>query len=135
MTEFRVTALRNRSRPTISGMNDWRVGLSNTFTNPRPAASTNTIQMRMVPVPTRMPKVSASSPASVWVMNMTRRLLRRSASRPPHGPNRNIGPKRAAVVSPSTVPELVSCRTRNDWAIVCIQVPLTEMSCPKKYRR
>lgn len=39
-----------------------------------------------------------------------------------------MGTKRAAVASPSWVPEFVSCKTRNDCATVCIHVPQMEIS-------
>ena len=65
----------------------------------------------------------------------TRRLSIRSANRPPTGPNTSIGRNRAAVASPSWVPLWVRSRTRKDWATVCIQVPATETSWPKKKSR
>ena len=39
-TLLRLTALGSSSIPTISETKVWRAGLSNRFTNPRPAAST-----------------------------------------------------------------------------------------------
>ena len=77
----------------------------------------------------------ASSPDRVWVMYITRRLSIRSAITPPSGPNKNMGRNRTAVVSPSWVPLWVRPRTRKDWATVCIHVPATETSWPKKKSR
>ena len=89
----------------------------------------------MLCVAIRTAKAAASRPDSDWVTYSTRRLSIRSANTPPSGPNRNIGRNRAAVVRPSWVPLWVRSSTTNDWATVCIQVPATETSCPKKKSR
>jgi hypothetical protein len=89
----------------------------------------------MDPVASTTAKAAASRPDSVWVTLSTRRLSIRSANKPPIGPKRNIGKNRAAVVKPSWVPLCVRSRTTKDCATVCIQVPATEMSCPKKNSR
>ncbi len=107
-------------------------GLSNTFTKPSDSASTYTSHIWMTCVPVKMAKIAASTPESACVTYRIRRLLRRSANRPPAGPNTRIGRKRAAVTRPRSVPLWVRSKTRNDWATVCIQVPITETSCPKK---
>jgi hypothetical protein len=86
-------------------------------------------------VPVSTANTPARRPAEVWVTSRIRRLSLRSAYRPPAWPKIRIGRKRAAVVSPSCVPLCVRSSTRNDWAIVCIQVPITEISWPKKNSR
>jgi hypothetical protein len=93
------------------------------------------IHSRMSWVPIRIANTPASSPDRVCVTCSTRRLSIRSANSPPAGPNSSIGANLAAVVSPSWVPLWVRSRTRNDCATVCIQVPITEMSCPMKNSR
>ena len=89
----------------------------------------------MLFVPTVMAKTAASRPARDWVTRSTRRLSIRSANTPPSGPNRNIGRNLAAVVRPSWVPLWVRSSTTKDCATVCIQVPATETSWPKKNSR
>ena len=89
----------------------------------------------MLCVATVTAKAAASRPDSDWVRYSTRRLSIRSANTPPSGPNRNIGPNLAAVVRPSWVPLWVRSSTRKDCATVCIQVPATETSWPKKNSR
>ncbi len=89
----------------------------------------------MLCVPTVTAKTAASRPDSDWVIYSTRCLSSRSANTPPSGPNRNIGRNLAAVVRPSWVPLWVRPSTTKDCATVCIQVPATETSWPKKNSR
>ena len=89
----------------------------------------------MLCVPTVTANTPASSPDSVWVTYSTRRRSIRSANTPPSGPNTNIGRNLAALVRPSWVPLWVRSSTTKDCATVCIQVPATETSWPKKNSR
>ena len=89
----------------------------------------------MLWVATVTAKAPASRPDSAWVTYSTRCLSIRSANTPPSGPNRNIGRNLAAVVRPSWVPLCVRSRTTKDCATVCIRVPATETSWPKKNKR
>ena len=38
-------------------------------------------------------------------------------------------------MNPRSVAEPVRVSTSHDWAVVCIQVPISEMLCPVKKRR
>ena len=89
----------------------------------------------MLWVATVTAKTAASSPDRDWVRYSTRLRSIRSANTPPIGPNRNIGRNLAALVRPSWVPLWVRSSTRKDCAMLCIQVPATETSWPKKNSR
>ena len=65
-------------------------------------------------------------------MIIMRRLSDRSVMRPPHGPSSSNGTNRAAVIAPSTTPLWLSCRTTQLIATFCIQLPATDVLCPKK---
>jgi hypothetical protein len=134
-TELRVTAFGRSSGGTISEMKACRAGLSKTFTKPSASASRYTDHIWMTCIPVRIAKIAASPPDSACVAYRMRRLFRRSANRPPAGPKTRIGRNRTASTRPRSVPLCVRSRTRKDWATVCIQVPITETSCPKKNRR
>jgi len=71
---LRATALARFSRPTISGTNAWRVGLSKAFTAPRRTASTRTCETRTWPLNVRIASANASTIADDWV---TTRMVRR----------------------------------------------------------
>jgi hypothetical protein len=56
----------------------------------------------------------------------------RSAIRPPQAPKTSIGRNWSAVVAPTAMPLWVSERTSHISAIICIQLPDSETSCPVK---
>src|SRR6266576_1861367 len=58
--------------------------------------------------------------------------LTRSATMPPMGANRNTGIWLANPTAPSRSDDPVSLYTSQDCATVCIQVPISEISCPEK---
>src|SRR5580693_599822 len=60
------------------------------------------------------------------------RRLKRSAAIPPNGANRNTGTWLANPTDPSSRAEPVSRYTSHDCATLCIQVPISEISCPLK---
>src|SRR5713226_5371824 len=51
---------------------------------------------------------------------------------PPSGDARNTGNWLAKPTDPSSSEDPVSRYTSQDWATLCIQVPIREMSCPLK---
>jgi hypothetical protein len=59
----------------------------------------------------------------------------RSATTPAYGPSSNVGSVCRATTRPIAVPEPVSSSTSQDWAIICIQVPASEIDWPPKYSR
>ena len=63
------------------------------------------------------------------------RLSTRSATTPPYGANSRTGSVCSATTRPSSVLEWVSTRTSQDWAVICIQVPASEIDWPVKYSR
>jgi hypothetical protein len=83
VTALRLTALRTRSRPTISMAKDCRAGLSKALANPSARAMTKTIHSRTVWVMVSTPSTSARSISVDWVASRMRRLPSRSAARPP----------------------------------------------------
>ena len=73
--------------------------------------------------------------SSVCVMSRRRRLSDRSATRPPHAPNRRTGPNWHATSTPIATPLWVRSSTSRVSAIVVSQVPACEISCPLKNSR
>jgi hypothetical protein len=64
------------------------------------------------------------------------RLSKRSASTPPHAPNKSVGTNCSAITAPIATPLLPErCSTSHPSAIVCIHVPHSEMPWPMKNRR
>jgi hypothetical protein len=62
----------------------------------------------------------------------TRRLGRRSAISPPHAPNSRIGTNCRPAVRPTETPLPVSFTISHISATLCIQVPETETTWPRK---
>ena len=80
--EFSAMAFIKSSLPTISTMNDCRMGMSKALAMPRMVASTSTCQTATTPVQTRIATVNASSMKASCMKMMTRRLSTRSAMTP-----------------------------------------------------
>ena len=51
------------------------------------------------------------------------------------GSNSRIGSVCSATIRPSLVLEWVRTSTSQDWAVICIQVPASEIDWPVKYSR
>ena len=82
-TEFRLTALRRCSGPTISSMNDWRAGFSNALFRPSSAANTAISQTWTTPATVSTPRISAWTPIALWSAIISLSLSTRSATTPP----------------------------------------------------
>jgi hypothetical protein len=67
-----------------------------------------------------------------WVRRSSLRFGTRSAISPPQAPKISIGRNCRAVVTPTATPLPVSERTTHISAIICIQLPDNETSCPEK---
>ena len=134
-TELSPTALETSSGPTISYRKLWRAGMPKAVVVPVRPASTQIIHTVTTSVATSTPSASAKSAAPVWVRMMSLRLSTRSASAPPHAPNRSTGPNWRPTVMPTATPLLVRLRTSQFWATDCIQVPLMDTIWLKKYSR
>ena len=83
-------------------------------------------------------RAMASTAAELCVQISVRRLSRRSAITPPHTPNSSMGRNCRATISPRAEPAVarpVSSSTSQLWAVVCIHVPLREISWEKKKSR
>ena len=132
---FRPTAFTTRSDPTISVTKLWRVGLSTAFTAPRANTRPKTIQASTRPPAVRPQRSSAGMAMSAWVTRSSRRFERRSASSPPQTAKSSIGRNWRAAVRPTAPALSVSVRISHISATICIQLPLSETSCPAKYRR
>ena len=129
-TELRLTALRRCSGPTSSSMNDWRDGFSNALLSPSRAASTPISHTCTTPVTVSSPSASACKPIAVWSAIIRRRLSIRSAITPPYGASNRTGNVCSAMITPSAVLECVSVSTSHDWAVICIQVPISDIDWP-----
>jgi len=132
ITLFRLTALTTRSGPTISITKLWRVGLSMAFTTPRANTSANTIHGSTVPLAASAQSARAGTTIATWVTISSRRLSKRSASRPPKAPKRRIGVNCSAVVRPTATPLWVRLRISHVSATIWIQLPLSDTIWPTK---
>lgn len=132
ITLFKLTALTTLSGPTISITKLWRVGLSSALTTPRENTSTNTIHGSTAPLVASPHRSRAGTTIATWVTISTRRLSKRSASRPPNAPNRRIGANWSAVVSPTATPLWVRVRINHVSATIWIQLPLSDTIWPTK---
>ncbi len=132
ITLLRLTALTTRSVPTISITKLCRVGLSTALTVPRAKTSAKTIHGVTTPAAVTVKSASAGNAIVAWVIISSRRFSKRSASNPPHAPNRRIGRNCRAVVSPTATPLPVRPRINQTSATVCIQLPDRETSWPAK---
>ena len=135
IAELRATALATSSRPTISTVNAWRVGMSTALVMPRIVASTRICHTWTVSVTTSANRMNASVIWTAWVTISVWRLGSASAIRPPNSPSRSTGRNASAVVRPRTSGSLVSSRTSHAWATCCIQVPTRLTSWPPKNSR
>ena len=133
--ELSAIALGRSSRVTISMTNDCRVGMSNAFTTPRPAAIAMTAGTVTRWATVRLPSSSASTIAEVCVASSTRRRSTRSAAAPPSGLSSSTGSCPENPTRPSSSAERASRYTSQAWATDCSQVPTSEMSCPPTNRR
>ena len=96
------------SLPTMSTRNDCRPGISNAFTTPSSAASTNMCHTRTVWVRVSAASTNASSIDATCVPMTTCLRLLRSATIPPRGANKNTGIWLANPTAPNFNPEPVS---------------------------
>ena len=113
-------------------MKDWRAGFSKALLSPSSAASTPICHTVTSPVTVRSPSASACRPIALWSTIISRRLSMRSAITPPYGASSSTGSVCRATMSPSIALECVSDSTSHDWAVICIQVPISETACPAK---
>ncbi len=127
VTEFSVMALRSSSWPTISRTNACLAEFSNALLRPGMTASTQTSQSRTTPAIVSRPSRSAWQPIAICSAIMSRRLSTRSATTPPYGASSKIGTAWSATTKPRSVLECVSVRTSQDWPVICIQVPTSEI--------
>src|ERR1035438_9131972 len=132
MEEFKAIAFSRSSLPTMSIRNAWRAGMSNAFTTPRPAAIAIICQTWMRPDSVSSASTVARTMEAICVPMTTRRRLLRSATMPPIGAMMNTGIWLAKPTVPSSNAEPVMRYTSQDWATVCIQVPISEMAWPAK---
>jgi hypothetical protein len=113
-------------------MNDCRTGFSKALLTPSAAARTAISQSLIAPNTVSSPRTSACTPIRLWSTTISRRLSTRSAITPPYGPSSSTGSACSATTSPRSTLEPVSVSTSQDWAIICIHVPTSEIACPPK---
>ena len=98
-------------------------------------ARTITCQTCTAPVQVSAARTKAWIIITTWAMTMIDRLGKRSAMEPLHNAMGTSGITPIRLMVPSIVAEPVSRQTSHCWAMVCIQVPMSEMSWPKKKSR
>ena len=106
--------------------------MSNDPTVPLNAASSITYPTRTVPVHVSAASVNALSISRICVVIIRRRRSTRSTITPANKPTSRIGVNCANDTTPSIVAEFVSFSTSHACAALCIQVPASEVSWPKK---
>ena len=89
----------------------------------------------MVPVSARAASAADCRSASDWVTSSRRRLSVWSTNTPASGESRKIGICPANPTSPSSLAELVRWYASHREAVVVIQVPTSETTCPQKNSR
>src|SRR6266550_4751737 len=109
--EFKAMALGKSSRPTISTTKACLVGISNELVRPNKLASTNTSQICIWPLATRIQSTAACSIANDCVNNSTLRFGKRSARTPPKSESSITGKNCNAPTTPSNQALWVNCRT------------------------
>jgi hypothetical protein len=82
------------------------------------------------PVTASVPSTAAGTAIMTCMTRSTVRLEKRSAMTPPTGESRSVGSSWSATVRPRAAPLSVSSSTSQAWAVVCIQVPMLEISEP-----
>ena len=136
MVELSPMALDRSLLPsTISTIKDWRAGMSMALAAPNNVASTITCHTWTAPVQVNAARIKAWTIMIVWAMTMIERLEKRSASEPPHSDSGTSGSTATKLTRPIMLAWPVRRYTSHCWAMVCIQVPMTEISWPKKNRR
>ena len=97
---------------------------------PKTNARTYTCHVATTPVTASPPSTAAGTAIITCMTRSTVRLEKRSASTPPRGESSSVGSIWRATVMPSAEPLPVSTSTSHAWAVVCIQVPVLEISDP-----
>ena len=77
-------------------------------------------------------RVRAGITISAWVTMSSLRFETRSASRPPQVAKSSMGRNWRAAVVPTASALPVSVRISHISATICIQLPLSDTSCPAK---
>ena len=72
---------------------------------------------------------------AVCIQKISGRLRQRSAKAPPQGPKRNVGKICAAVMNAGHLDSPEISNASQLKAVVCIQVPTSEITCPATKRR
>ena len=91
LAEFKLTAFAISEWPTISEVNDWRIGASTAEEIPKVAAKKNTCQTCTWPVKTNSPSPSEDKAPIKLVAISNLRLFTRSASAPPCSEKKSTG--------------------------------------------
>ena len=86
----------------------------------------------MRPVATSVTIVVAQAQLTHWVTMMSSRRGRRSMTTPASGLSSSTGKNWSTLTTEKSSAEEVRVSTSHAWAIVCIQVPVTEINCPEK---
>ncbi len=121
-------AFARSSLPTSSMTKACRAGVSIAWTAPSRNARPITCQSRITPVAQRMAKTKASTIIDACVRKMMRRLENRSAIAPACRVRGTRGIAPTKFTTPRSHADPVSWYTSQFWAIVCIHVPMREVS-------
>lgn len=97
---------------------------------PNNPATAMMCQIWIRPVKIRKPTTTASAICTTWVQMRILRLSKRSAADPPSMVRKIIGKPAAKLTIPSMIALFVRVLMTQPWAMICIQVPVSEMEVP-----
>ncbi len=128
--EFSAIAFGRSSFPTIWTRNAWRIGTSNAFTIPTRNAMTINSHSLINFVSVNPASTNARIIEMVCVAITPRSRSYRSPTYPPIDERNSIGTWLAKPNTPSSAADPVSLYTSHSCAVVCIHVPMSDISCP-----
>ena len=130
-----MALVRSSRRSSIWTRNDCRAGTSSALMNPSRSDSAMTCQIASRPEYIRPASIRAWTIDSTCV-RMTRRCRStRSTSTPAKGASTNVGIRAANPTRPSSKALWLNRQTSQATAVICIQVPISEMPWPMKKSR
>ena len=132
ITLLSATALTTRSAPTISKTKLWRVGLSTELTVPRTKASATTIQASTSAVDREGEQRERRNRHRDLGRHQQPALVEAVGEHAGLGAEQQDRRELGGDVRPTATPLPVSCSTSHVSATICIQLPLSEITCPAK---
>src|SRR6185437_2045577 len=128
--ELSAIAPGRSSRPTSSTTNDWRAGISKALITPFAVASDSSHPIVMCLLHVNHQRSVAWMPNAIWPSLTRRSFSVRSATTPAWSEKRSTGNDPADATSPTMNGLFESSNANQPCAIVCIQVPMSDVVWP-----